>query len=640
VLIYAKQMERIFALAPVPTIVLDPSFHILEVSQTYLDILHARVEDCRGLDFFNFVTEKTSASNLPVIRKIVEDAVAAKSTQSTNVLPGSDGQKYWRLSAVPIVRASELLYLVLEARDATKEYLDRQALNSQLAAAEIYRVLVNTVKDYAIFMLDIEGHVATWNAGAAILKQYSQEEIIGKHFSEFYSEEDRKARKPEKELQWALRDGKVEDEGWRIRKDGSRFWANVIMSPIYQDSVLTGFSKVTRDLTERKAAEGRLIAAYEEASRMKSDFLANMSHEIRTPMHGMLSALSLLMDTSLTTEQQELTGIIEESGSILLQVINDILDYSKLTSGSFSITTGVINIADIVDAVRRCFEVGSKAALRFDVEHDPRLPVFAHGDPLRYRQILQNLVSNAIKFTDEGYVRVTTILSCEDEMSYTVKSEVIDTGIGVPPQAVSSLFNPFTQLDNFVTKRYKGTGLGLSICKSLAELMGGAIGYRPNPERHGSIFYFTMKLAKLENSTPHPLPVVVPSADIKAVALNKQLLLIEDNAINQTIMVRLLSSFGFEKVDVAGNGAEGVQLVKQKPLTYDLLLMDISMPVLDGVSATNQIRQMGLDVPIIAMTANALKGDAELYLAKGMNGYIAKPVDRRLLLQALLRWLG
>jgi osomolarity two-component system sensor histidine kinase TcsA len=357
-------------------------------------------------------------------------------------------------------------------------------------------------------------------------------------------------------------------------------------------------------------------------------------------MHGMLSALSLLIDTGLTKDQQELADIIDESGAILLQVINDILDYSKLTSGSFSITREVINIRDIIEAVRRCFKGLSNGGPRFEVDLDPHLPQFVQGDPLRYRQVVQNLVSNAIKFTEDGYIRVSVKLESEDHATYTVRTEVTDTGIGVPSGSDNALFTPFTQLDNFTTKRYKGTGLGLSICKSLAELMGGIIGYHPNRDQNGSVFYFTSTFSKLEVTASPTIAAVVPAEDLKSLAPTKTLLLVEDNAINQTIMVKLLRGYGFDKIDVASDGAEGVKMIKQKPLTYSLVLMDISMPVMDGVTATKHIRSSGHQIPIVAMTANALKGDEEAYLSAGMNDYVAKPVDRKLLMQTLLRWLG
>jgi osomolarity two-component system sensor histidine kinase TcsA len=393
-----------------------------------------------------------------------------------------------------------------------------------------------------------------------------------------------------------------------------------------------------------------MISAYAEAAKLiKSAFLANMSHEIRTPMHGMLSALTLLMDMSLTREQRELGGIIEESGYVLLDVIDDILDYSKLSSVTFSINSDIISIPDVVSSVVRRFQALLKPGVSLDASLDPNSSKAVHGDPLRYRQIIQNLVSNAVKFTESGSIHVRTSVTKEDATSYTIRTEVIDTGIGVSNPISSSLFTPFTQVDTSTTKRYSGTGLGLSISHTLAESMGGAIGFHPNPESRGSVFWFSVKVAKLplENAntvlekrlaltTISPLD---PQAVLREIAPSKCLLLAEDNLINQKVMVMMLKGLGFVNIDTALDGAQALQLVKQHSLLYDLILMDISMPVLGGIAATMEIRRAGLHIPIVAMTANALKGDMDLYLAKGMNGYISKPVDRQILADVLLRWL-
>lgn len=501
-------------------------------------------------------------------------------------------------------------------------------------------------------MLDPSGHVATWNAGAQAFKGYTKQEVIGKHFSSFYGQEDRQNDKPGRELRDALRDGRCEDEGWRYRKDGSRFWANVVITPVYKDGHLLGFSKVTRDLTERRKAEKSLIAAYEEASKLKSEFLANMSHEIRTPMHGMLSALTLLLDTHLDPNQLELTQVIQESGGVLLQVINDILDYSKLASGSFTVGHDIISVADIIQSVFRAHQTCNTPQVRLESFVDSKLPKSAEGDSLRYRQIVQNLMSNAVKFTEEGYVRINAQIEEEDQDYIKILTEVVDTGIGVPANSSDILFTPFTQFDNSATKRYKGTGLGLSICKSLAELMGGNIGFHPNPEGRGSVFWFTAKLKKCKQITiidalqektetlSISSPTITdPKHSLKAAAANKRILLAEDNLINRKVMLKMLAGLGFDNIDTAQDGKEAVMKAMQKPLVYDFILMDVNMPVQDGVSATKELRDNGLTIPILAMTANALKGQAELYIAKGMTGYIAKPVDRELLVTLLLKCL-
>ncbi|CAN9387441.1 unnamed protein product [Alternaria alternata] len=536
----------------------------------------------------------------------------------------------------------------MEFLDITEEHKRQLELRERSYHNETFQLLVATIKDYAIFMLDPTGHVATWNAGAQGFKGYTPSEIIGRHFSTFYSQEDRDNDKPSRELRDALRDGRCEDEGWRLRKDGSKFWANVVITPVYKDNVLLGFSKITRDLTERRKAENSLIAAYEEASKLKSEFLANMSHEIRTPMHGMLSALTLLLDTKLDNNQLELTRIIQESGDVLLQLIDDFLDFSKLASGSFSISNDIISVKDVIQSVFRAHQTCHSPDVELEIELDDNLPSSAEGDSLRYRQIIQNLLSNATKFTEKGYVRIVARLQKEDEDYSTILTEVIDSGIGVPASGSKSLFTPFTQIDNSATKRYKGTGLGLSICKSLAELMGGNIGFHPNPEGPGSVFWFTAKLKRCKQlkalevlqegmaGLKIPSPAVVdPMETLRTVAADKRLLLAEDNVINRKVMTRMLAGLGFENVDTAPDGKEAVTKAVEGP-GYDLILMDVNMPIQDGLSATKDIRAKGLQVPIIAMTANALKGQAESYIAKGMTGYIAKPVDRSLLVKLLL----
>jgi osomolarity two-component system sensor histidine kinase TcsA len=279
---------------------------------------------------------------------------------------------------------------------------------------------------------------------------------------------------------------------------------------------------------------------------------------------------------------------------------------------------------------------------------------------------VQNLLSNAIKFTEEGHILVSARLYKEDEESSTILTEVIDTGIGIPEGTAGSLFTPFTQFDNSATKRYKGTGLGLSICKSLAELMDGQIGFNPNPEGRGSVFWFTVKLRKTKHLTASELlrkeatmeipsqVTVDPMEELKIVAADKRILLVEDNLINRRIMLRLLAALGFSQVDIAIHGKEAVVKTmnaikgasdakpsetpkkRESILPYDLILMDISMPVQSGISATQELRSKGVEVPIVAMTANVLKAQSDLYLAQGMTAFVPKPMGRARLVNVLL----
>ncbi|UKZ61878.1 uncharacterized protein TrAtP1_003140 [Trichoderma atroviride] len=644
-------------LSPVPTLVVSPALRIQRVSQGVEDAWHRGRHEFLGKDLFTALyggSPLERFDRIPLARAI-EEAVAARSFRHCYAVYSARGVA-WTARIIPIFRGDEMLSLVLDwDRVESKTADGDEIIQSALSVDGVLRLLVQTVKDYAIFLLDTRGYVATWNTGAELLKGYKKEDIVGKHFSTFYGKDDLEAGKPEDELVNCLREGRVQDEGWRYRKDGSRFWANVIITALYRNGVHVGFGKVTRDLTERREAELRLVAAYEESAKLKNDFLANMSHEIRTPMHGMLSACALLLDTKLDEDQRETVNIISESGQVLLQVINGILDYSKLKSGNFSVNTDLVGVASVISSVVKNVQMTLIPGVYIKLVLAPGLPKSAQGDPLRFRQIFQNIIDNAVKFTEKGSVQVDASIAAEDETSYTILTQVTDSGIGVPEDDVQNLFKPFTQLEKPTKKRFQGTGLGLSIAKSLAELLGGQMGYRPNPEHNGSIFWFTVKLKKMANSNQLGIPDMQIDQEtaksqqdsekekmlrrIREMAPYKRILAAEDNLVNQKVLSRVLSSLGFQDFTIASNGAEAVSLLTASPNAYDLVLMDISMPVMDGFEATRKIRTCGIPVPIIAMTAYALRGDSETCLEKGMDDYISKPVNINKLLQKLLTWL-
>ncbi|KAL5344038.1 Two-component system protein A [Aspergillus crustosus] len=637
-------LGRIYRHTPLPTLVLDASMTIVEVSDSHVamsgktrdSLLHTTVGDVDPAVI--------PAPNTPTLYGALRAATTTRDVQVIEHILVK-GKVTHNLRVTPIFDNQTLLYVVLEAQKLTHEALT----NQHVYMNETYKILVDTVRDYAIFMLDPLGHIATWNAGAGVLKGYKAEEIIGKHFSILYSPEDRASGKPARALKVCLREGRIEDEGWRYRRDGSRFWANVLITPIYQFGQHVGFVKITRDLTERKEAEARMISAFEESSRLKTDFLANISHEIRTPMNGMQIAMSMLADTGLSEQQQEHATIIEDSMSLLLRIVNDVLDYSKLSSGSFSLHSDVVDVNEVVGVVIRNCRSSLNKGVQLITAVAPDFPKRLRGDPLRYRQILQNFVGNAVKFTEHGSICISTtcLPDPEDTACYEVRTEVSDTGIGVPDSAINTLFTPFTRFTNSKTRNYQGTGLGLSICKSLAELMGGTVGYSPNKNGQGSIFWFTAKMGDRSVSSPPKSrsPSRTPATgdlatNMKVLAPQKHVLLVEDNMVNHTVMLKLLHILGFQRVDGAWNGAEAVRMIKQKPLSYDIVLMDVSMPVMDGLTATVHIRELGLNMPIIAITGNALQGDAETYVAKGMNDCICKPVHRDQLLSLLWKWMA
>ena len=650
-------MNEIIDLFPVPTLVVSTSNRILRVSQGLLAEWSRGEDEFMEKDLFTALYQKSPTKRFDRISLAytIDTARASRRPQLCHAAY-SCGDTLWSARVVPVFRKTELLCLVIEWEkvELPMGQAEGELGHGWLSVDEAFRILVQAVKDYAIFLLDTRGNVATWNTGAELLKGYRRDEIVGKHFSIFYGEEDLRAGKPEKKLETCLREGRVEDQGWRYRKDGTRFWASVVITAVYRNGVHVGFGKVTRDLTEWKQAELRLIAAYEESTKLKNDFLANMSHEIRTPMHGMLSACSLLLDTPLSKEQRDIAGIIEESGNVLRQVINDILDYSKLSSGGFSINSENVAISDIMTSVARSVQTTLQPGVSLSLVLDPKLPKSLQGDPLRLRQIVQNIVGNAAKFTEKGTIALHSFVTAEDGDSCTVQTEVSDTGPGVSDEDSLHLFQPFMQVDTTIMKRYKGTGLGLSIAKSLTELMNGKIGYRPSEQGRGSVFWFSVKLDKTKGESIDDAKVSRTQARslsasngvddaterLRKVAPEKRILAAEDNPINQRVLVGILQSFGFKDVTLVSDGAQAVAEISSTPEPYDLVLMDISMPVMDGFKASAEIKRKGILPPIIAMTAYALKGDREHCIECGMDDYVPKPVNRPFLASKLLKWLA
>ena len=646
----------IFRFTPVPTLIVDADRRIVQVSDSFIMTSPEENREAVLGQHADGVFERAECTpGFPALasaRKAIRSAEDFRSP--TQYDHQTDSQQVWRTRAVPIYRDGSLYCTQLEFQDVTDEYRRRLENEERLYAAETFRTLLETVMDYAIFMLDPKGNIATWNAGAQKHKGYTKEEAVGQHFSIFYGKDDLTVDKPDRELRDALRDGRYEDEGWRFRKDGSRYWANVVITPVIRDGTHLGFSKVTRDLTDRRNAEKRPSSDYEEASKLKSEFLANMSHEIHASIHGLISASNLLLDTQLDSDQLVLTRVIHESGRVLLQVIDDMLGYNKLTNRTFAISEDIINIADIVQSVERAQHNTFNHDVTFRTHLDPQIPKAGQGDSLRYRKVVQTLVSNAARITKKGYIHLNITLESEDQEYSTIRTEVVDTSFGVPAASTKALFTSFTQFDNSVTNRYPG----LSICKVLAELMGGQIGFQANPEGQGSVFWFTIKLKKCRQSLTANTPAtkfkslqlhspVVPDhkGEIQRIAIGKRLLLAENNAVDRIIMLRILATLGFSNIDVAFNGKEAVAKTVQTAddthtsVPYDLILMGTNMPIQDGVSATQELRSRGFQMPILAKTVILLKSRLEEYIAKGMTDIIPHPMRGNELIKILLRYL-
>ncbi len=383
----------------------------------------------------------------------------------------------------------------------------------------------------------------------------------------------------------------------------------------------------------RAEAQERGVAA-EAANAAKSSFLATMSHEIRTPLNGVLGMAQAMAADHLSPLQQDRLDVIRQSGEALLAILNDVLDLSKIEAGRFELEAVEFDLGDLMKGAHSAFTaLANKKGLSFDLTIEEAAKGVYLGDPTRVRQILYNLISNALKFTEHGEVRVTAAQAGE-----ALVLMVSDTGVGIAPERLGSLFEKFTQADASTTRRYGGTGLGLSICRELAHLMGGEISTR-SQLGEGSTFSVRLPLAKVgEAHAPQfaaPPPVAPPTPDASLPRV--RVLAAEDNSVNQLVLKTLLHQIGVEPV-VVDNGEQALEAWKNSP--WDVILMDMQMPVMDGLTATRAIREaeaaMGrARTPIIALTANAMSHQIELCRAAGMDGHVAKPIESARLFAAL-----
>ncbi len=509
-------------------------------------------------------------------------------------------------------------------------------------AEEMHERLAAVVEssDDAIISKTLDGIITAWNSGAEKLFGYSSWETLGKPVGMLLPPE---RAQEESEILARIGSGERVDhfETVRVRKDGKRIDISATISPIKDSSgAIVGASKIARDITERKRAEEEMRKAKEAAegaNRAKSQFLANMSHEIRTPMNGVIGMAGLLLDTELTPEQRQYAGIVRSSGEALLKVINDILDFSKIEARKLTLETTDFDLHTVLEDAAAVLAINaSEKGLELTCELEPGTPRLLQGDPGRVRQVLLNLLGNAVKFTAQGEVAVRVRLEAEDARTATLRFTVRDTGIGFRQDRASALFERFVQADGSSTRRYGGTGLGLTISKQLVEMMGGRIGVE-SEEGKGSTFWFTAVFRKQPQKQPQPS---VPVTGVPPGLRDAKVLVVDANTTNQSLVSRLLSSWGC-RPETSADGDSALAILRQAAQGADpfqIALLDMSLP---GMGAEELGRRIAADpqlqhTALLSMSGLGRQTDAASLHALGFAGHIFKPIWERTLREALL----
>jgi PAS domain S-box-containing protein len=485
---------------------LDPEGNILTWNAGAQRLKGYAPDEIIGRHFSVFYPPEDITAGKPAME--LEIATADGRVEDEGWRVRKDGKLFWANVVITALRnpTGALVGFAKVTRDLTERRRAEEALRE---SEERFRMMVTAVRDYAIFMLDPEGRVVSWNEGAHRIKGYTAPEIIGRHFSAFYPAADNAAGKTKKELEIAAREGKYEEEGWRVRKDGSCFWAHVVITAIRgKDGTLKGYGKVTRDLTERQAAQeraiadARRIAEIETSSRTKSEFLAAMSHELRTPINATLGYADL-METGiggpLSNQQREYLSRVRGSQHHLLRIITDLLNYSRIEAGQVEYDLAAVSLHELAEDVLPMVE--PQALLKgLTLIHGPcPIGVVGYTDRVKAEQIVLNLLSNAVKFTPPGG-QVT--IGCGKLRNKAIIS-VADTGPGIHIDQQSAIFEPFVQLGRSLTSGHEGTGLGLAISRDLARAMGGELTVVSVPDQ-GATFTLTLPVPKQDPSVRRP----------------------------------------------------------------------------------------------------------------------------------------
>jgi PAS domain S-box-containing protein len=539
-----------------------------------------------------------------------------------------DGSRFWAGVTLTALRdeAGRLVAFSKITRDMTQRKLEQERLRE---SEERFRLLVEGVQDYAVYMLSPEGVVTSWNAGARRIKGYDAAEVIGGHVSRFYLEEDVEASKPWSELAIAREHGRTEDEGWRVRKDGSTFWARVVVSALHSpDGRLTGFAKVTQDLSQRRHSE-----ALEDTARRINDFIAVLAHELRNPLAPIRNAAEVLKSLKPGDAGQEaMVQAIDRQSAQLARLVDDLLDISRITRGALSIQAESVDVADIVsravEAVRPLVE-SEKHTLKVSA---PSGALVVHGDRVRLTQALTNVLGNAARYTDPGGQIVLRVeVGAGQAGRETVRIQVQDTGRGIEPALLGSVFGMFVQGRDPVSRAGSGLGIGLALARSIVELHHGTlVGESPGAGK-GSTFTLELPLVAAKAPAQEAQRRAQPAADA---ASSRRVLVVDDNVDAAAILSIMLRQHGHE-VHVVHDGVSALHATEG--FRPHIILLDIGMPGMSGYEVARRLRERAHSPHplIVAVTGWGTPDERERAAEAGFDLHLVKPVEEDQILQIL-----
>jgi photoactive yellow protein len=647
------RFRTIFEQAPLGIAMIDSrTGQIQELNERFAEITGRTRDEMVSIDWMSITHPDDAQADLQNMARLDSGQISGFQMDKRYLRP--DGSSIWiSMTIAPVA---------VEAGESPRHLCMIEDITDRKEAEDRIRSITDAAQD-AIIMMGPRGTVTYWNPAAESILGYSAEEAIGMSLHEQLAPERYRAAFHAAFSEFS-RTGRGNLVGKRVelfarRKDGREIPVSISLTAVMLQGNWHSVG-ILHDITERLEMEEQIRRWNVELERRvadrtvelavanaaKSEFLANMSHEIRTPMNGVIGMTRLLLDTLLTSEQRRYAETIRASGESMLTLINDILDLSRIEAGKLQLEMMAFDLHALLDdcaapLVLRAREKG----LDFTWGAAPGIPRRVTGDPGRLRQVLNNLVGNAVKFTDKGRVTVLASLLKETPSDLVIHFAIRDTGIGIAAEKQEAIFRRFSQVDASTTRRFGGTGLGLAIAKELTELMGGEIGV-DSELGMGSEFWFTILLRRVhrENSTDaaaDEIPVPLPAPITGRQQNRARILVAEDNPVNREVTIGILGRLEIQ-ADAVADGTEVIEALKAVP--YDLVLMDVQMPGLDGLEATRVIRNpqsavMNHQIPVIAVTANAMRGDRERCLVAGMNDYISKPVSPQALAEVLDAWL-